>query len=92
MLEYRQLTFEFLAKLIQFVLYILSSREDTPYSIDLVSKMSDSRIELIWIKALLEQAKQGNKQDIKVLKEIALDALILIYHIKGNLHIIGYYN
>jgi hypothetical protein len=90
LLKYKQVTADFLKKLMTFLDYILSSKEDTEYSTRLVSNLANNRSELDWIKALLEQGKAGSKNKIKKLKDSALEALILIHRINDNLHIIRF--
>ena len=90
LLEYKQVTADFLKKLMTFIDYILSSKEDTEYSASLVLHLMNNGIELGWIKALLEQGKIENKNEIKKLKDNALEALMLIHRINDNLHIIRF--
>lgn len=76
-------------KLVMFVESIVSFKESTEYSASLVAHLANRGAEFDWVKALLEQAKLGNKPEVKKLKESALDVLILISQLRENLHIIG---
>ena len=91
LLEYRQVTPEFLEKMIIFVSHILGAKEDSQYSAKDVIALSNNEGNFAWVRALLELAKIYNKDQIKLLKEVALEILVLVTYIKTSVQIISYF-
>jgi len=91
LLEFRQVTPELIDKLAELVSNIVSIKDEEPFSAAAVSNYMTRGGIFDWVKALLELAKVENKDLIKIIKETALEALVLIHHIKNSLQIISYF-
>ncbi len=89
LLEFRQITPDFMDKILHVCVHILSSRDDSQYSSLAVITYSKGG-NIGWLKSLLELGKIRNRDRLQFIKEKALDIMVLLHTIKGSLQIIAY--
>ncbi len=88
LLEYRQITLEFLNTVYEFAAQILYMADEAPYSHAAVMKYANSG-RFGWLRALTEKAKCGSQELLPDFKSLALDVMVLLSVIRGNLQIIA---
>ena len=90
LLEFRQITSDFAEKMLNFSAHIFSINWETEYCPKSVTANANSG-PYGWIRALLEMGKQHNRDQLQEIKTIALDVVGLLFMIRGDLQIVGYY-